>query len=672
MHRIFPLLARDFYGEQYDHIITPPELISASYSREAINKESKIILAFDQDVKFNNTFKVNGKTQHLKDQFFLRKNSEDPLTFNAVKSLMNHGNKIFIKLKDNTRYNLITYLPGKYYVNTKDIYNGPWIKGSQNNLGALSFDSRTIEIASAETHFAPDSMMTYKTVTDKKGNSSDLKLHFFFPANHYPGRKRPAIVFFFGGGWNGGSPDQFYPHCDYLASRGMVAISAEYRVKSRNNTSPRECVKDGKSAIRWIRQNAANLGIDSYKLAAGGGSAGGQVAAATGTVKGFEEEGEDQSISSRPNALVLFNPVFDNGPDGYGYDRVKNYWREFSPLHNLTENTPPTIVFLGTNDKLIPVSTAEKYKQQMETNGRRCDLHVYDGQGHGFFNSWHKAYYNKTVIEMDRFLASLDYLESEPAIAPDREDAIFTDYDIHEFTFKGRKAKIVFPHKSNQQRNWIWRARFWGHEPQTDLALLERGFHVAYVDVGGLFGNEQAVKIWDDFYAFATEKYQLNHKVVLEGMSRGGLIVYNWANRNADKVAAIYADAPVCDFKSWPMGKWTGTGSETEWQNCLEVYGMTEEEALVFKGNPVDHMENIAKARVPILHVVGNKDEVVPVSENTAELNRRLESLGWTMMVIHKSETGHHPHSLKDPKPIVDFILNNTKNMKREIYGKPE
>ncbi len=484
-HRIFPLLARDFYGEQYDHTITPPELISASYSREAINKESKIILTFDQDVKFKNSLEVNGKTHYLRDQFFLGKNSEDPLMTNQVKTFMGYGNKLFIKLKDNERYNLITYLPGKYYMNTDEIYNGPWIRGSQNNLGALSFDRREIEITSSNRHFVPDSMMTYKTVTDKKGNPSDLKLHVFFPENYHPVQKRPAIVFFFGGGWNGGSPDQFYPHCDYLASRGMVAISAEYRVKSRNNTSPRECVKDGKSAIRWIRQSAADLGIDPDKLAAGGGSAGGQVAAATGTVKGFEEEGEDQSISSRPNALVLFNPVFDNGPEGYGYDRVKNYWRAFSPLHNLNSNTPPTIVFLGTNDKLIPVSTAEKYKQQMETNGRRCDLHVYDGQGHGFFNFWHKAYYNKTVIEMDRFLISLGYLEGEPTIADDWEDTIFKDYDIDTFTFKGREARVVFPHKSNDKRNWIWRARFWGHEPQTDIALLEMGFHVAYVEVGG-------------------------------------------------------------------------------------------------------------------------------------------------------------------------------------------
>jgi acetyl esterase/lipase len=196
----------------------------------------------------------------------------------------------------------------------------------------------------------------------------------------------------------------------------MVAMSAEYRVKSKHGTSPRECVKDGKSAIRWIRLHANELGIDPRRLAAGGGSAGGHVAAATATVDGFNQEGEDRSISCRPNALVLFNPVFDNGPVGYGYDRVKEYWEQFSPMHNISENTPPTIVFLGTKDKLIPVATAERYKKLMAGKGCRCDLHLYKDQGHGFFNYRNKKYYAATVIEADKFLVSLGYLKGEPTL----------------------------------------------------------------------------------------------------------------------------------------------------------------------------------------------------------------------------------------------------------------
>ncbi|MFP6886251.1 MAG: alpha/beta hydrolase fold domain-containing protein [Opitutales bacterium] len=253
-------------------------------------------------------------------------------------------------------------------------------------------------------------------VAYKEASRSKLILNIFYPDGHDPKKeKRPAIVFFFGGGWNGGNPGQFGPHCEYLASRGMIAMSADYRVKSRQGTSPFECVKDGKSAVRWIRENAKKLGIDPDRLAAGGGSAGGHVAAATGTVKGLEEDGEDLSVSSRPNALVLFNPVYDNGPKGWGHSRVADRYKQISPIHNIRKGTPPTIVFLGDKDSLIPVSTAEKYKALMEKVGSRSDLHVYAGQPHGFFNKGRKGnYYEKTVLEMDKFLTTLGWMKDKP------------------------------------------------------------------------------------------------------------------------------------------------------------------------------------------------------------------------------------------------------------------
>ncbi len=271
-------------------------------------------------------------------------------------------------------------------------------------LGACSAYALEIE------GFEPDEQLVYKTVGTK-----ELKLHVFNPENHTSADKRPAIVFFFGGGWAGGSPTQFHPQCEYLASRGMVAMSAEYRVKSRDGTTPRECVKDGKSAIRWVRAHASELGIDPDQIIAGGGSAGGHVAAATGTTSAFEEDGEDRSISSCPDALVLFNPVYDNGPTGWGGDTVQDYWEQISPMHNINEKTPPTVVFLGTEDALIPVATAQEYKRLMEQKGRRCDLHLYEGQGHGFFN-YGRGPYLETVAEMDRFLVSLGYLQEGIAL----------------------------------------------------------------------------------------------------------------------------------------------------------------------------------------------------------------------------------------------------------------
>jgi len=255
--------------------------------------------------------------------------------------------------------------------------------------------------------------IVYKTVGDVK-----LKLHVFEPRNRSPQGQLPAIVFFFGGGWVGGNPSQFFPQCDYLASRGMVAISAEYRTKKNGGATPFECVADGKSAVRYVRAHAQQLGIDPDRLAAGGGSAGGHVAAATGTLKGLEPDGEDLSVSSRPNAMVLFNPVYDNGPGGYGHSRVKDRYKEISPVHNIGRHTPPAIVFFGTKEKLVSRAVMEAFKAKMDKLGVRSELHLYEGQGHGFFNYGRSdnVYFVKTMRQTDRFLSSLGFLEGEPEL----------------------------------------------------------------------------------------------------------------------------------------------------------------------------------------------------------------------------------------------------------------
>ena len=281
-----------------------------------------------------------------------------------------------------------------------------------------------------------------------------------------------------------------------------------------------------------------------------------------------------------------------------------------------------------------------------------------------------KRYYSSSRKILILILLMITLSRMIPASAQDRQH--WHGYEILDSTLDGRNIKIVFPDRPNENRDWIWRARFWGHEPQTDLALLEHGFHVAYIDVAGLFGNKEAVGIWEGFYAWATKSFRLNQKVVLEGMSRGGLIIYNWARQNTDKVACIYGDAPVCDFKSWPLGNGMGQGSETASKVLLTQYRYTEEQALESKENPVDHLEVIARAQIPILHVVGDADVVVPVSENTALMKARLIELGWDMQVLHKPGVGHHPHSLIDPKPIVDFILIHTGNRKPAISPQPE
>jgi pimeloyl-ACP methyl ester carboxylesterase len=229
-----------------------------------------------------------------------------------------------------------------------------------------------------------------------------------------------------------------------------------------------------------------------------------------------------------------------------------------------------------------------------------------------------------------------------------------------DFEVDGRDCIEVNPKSAAPGKPWIWRARFFGHEPQTDQALLDKGFHLVFMDVGDWFGSPRAVAHWDAFYIYLTESHGLSKKVALEGMSRGGLIVYNWAKANPEKVACIYADAPVCDIRSWPGGKGAGAGSPKSWETCKAVHGLTEEQAVDFTGNPVDGLEALARAGVPLLHICGAADKVVPMAENTDVLKKRYEALGGSIRVISKPGVGHHPHSLKDPSVIVDFILKHT------------
>lgn len=228
----------------------------------------------------------------------------------------------------------------------------------------------------------------------------------------------------------------------------------------------------------------------------------------------------------------------------------------------------------------------------------------------------------------------------------------FYGFICQSFDYDGLKCKIVQPKTSAEGHPFIWRARFWGHEPQTDISLLERGFHVVYCDVADLYGSSEAVARWDRFYELL-QRGGLSQKAVLEGMSRGGLVVYNWAAANGDKVACVYADAPVLDIKSWPMGK-----SDTDTKNLMNVYGFADSaEYTNFAANPLDNAAEIATFHFPILHIVGDADDVVPVAENTQPFEQKIRENGGLIEVIHKPDVGHHPHSLKDPGAITRFIL---------------
>ena len=257
--------------------------------------------------------------------------------------------------------------------------------------------------------------LTYKSVGDVK-----LNLYVFNPADHQPTDKRAAIVFFFGGGWSGGSPGQFYEQCKHLAAKGMVAIAADYRVATRQQVKAASCVADAKSAVRFVRKEAARLGIDPNKIVAAGGSAGGHIAACTGVLDNFDETGEDKSISSVPNAMVLFNPALVLAPvEGVDVARAARFKdrmgvdpQSLSPFHHVKKGVPPTLVLHGKADSTVPYATAELFAKAMTAAGNECQLVGYDDQAHGFFNFGRGdgEFYKKTVAAMDEFLAAHGYL----------------------------------------------------------------------------------------------------------------------------------------------------------------------------------------------------------------------------------------------------------------------
>jgi len=251
---------------------------------------------------------------------------------------------------------------------------------------------------------------TTKTFTFKKTKQADLAIHVHFPPDWKKEDKRPAIVFFFGGGFQFGDVSQFVPQAAYFASRGMVAARADYRVKSRHGVEPDACVEDAKSAVRWLRQNAATLGLDADRLVACGSSSGGYLAAST-ACPGLEPEGEDLKFSSKANALILVNPFLP-------FVKDKANWKIVPTLH-LSKDTPPTLILFGTKDELLP--RADEYMAKSKEVGHKAEMFSAAGVGHGFAGK--SPWREKVIQREDEFLVSLGYLQGKPTIkVPDAKD----------------------------------------------------------------------------------------------------------------------------------------------------------------------------------------------------------------------------------------------------------
>ena len=250
----------------------------------------------------------------------------------------------------------------------------------------------------------------------KKVDSTLLNLYIYKPLDFSPSKIYNCVVFFHGGGWNNGSPKMFKRQSMYFASRGMIAISVEYRLKNTHGTTPFQATEDAKSSIRYIRKYANELNINPDAIIAGGGSAGGHLAASCALISNFDNPNEDLSVSSKPNALVLLNPVLDLGPGYYAHKRFGQRYKDLSPIEHIKEESPSTIILVGTKDRIVPIEMVTSFKEKMNAKKNRCDLVLYKDQGHAFFAKKPIKYFIETTAKIDDFLVSLGYLNGKSTI----------------------------------------------------------------------------------------------------------------------------------------------------------------------------------------------------------------------------------------------------------------
>ncbi len=258
----------------------------------------------------------------------------------------------------------------------------------------------------------PDAIELFKTTPQ-----GELKLHVFLPPeNADDAPPRGALVLFHGGGWAQGRANAFYWQANTLASKGMVVISAEYRLIREHGTTPFECVADAKSAIRFVRANAAKWNIDPDHIAAGGGSAGGHVAACTAMLEGFEDADDPSpEVSSRPDALVLWNPVLDTSKNGFGHKRVGENPEQLSPLHQVTGDIPPTLIFNGVADPTAKITAARDMDAKLEKLGGESTLIAYTDEVHAFFykGKGQGRCFVDTLARAEAFLREHGFLQAQ-------------------------------------------------------------------------------------------------------------------------------------------------------------------------------------------------------------------------------------------------------------------
>ena len=418
--------------------------------------------------------------------------------------------------------------------------------------------------------------VVYKTVGDR-----ELRMYINYPPGWKATDKRGVIVFFFGGGWTGGSVGQFEDQAAYLASRGLVAARADYRVKSRDGVTPDECVEDARSAVRWIRKNAKRLGIDPGRLIASGGSAGGHLAACTMIKDSVDAEGDDLSISTVPQAMVLFNPVlsFKHEIMIGRLGEKKNLAGKISPTLHLHKKAPPALILFGTDDRLKVFG--DEYWKKAKGLGVRADKFLAEGQGHGFFNR--SPWKERTLIAADKFLASLGFLEGEPTV---KAPAEIPDAQRRRRRGGGRRA-----HPDTAR----WPSLF-----DADLANAVKPEGVWTVSDGVLTASEDKA-IWTkkDF-----DNFILDLEFKTADGTNSGVIVYctdkkNWIPNSVEvQIADDYAEEWAKSPKTWHCGAIFGHLAPTksmvkkpgEW-NRLTIRCMDQKIDVMLNGERVASMD---------------------------------------------------------------------------------
>jgi pimeloyl-ACP methyl ester carboxylesterase/lysophospholipase L1-like esterase len=352
-------------------------------------------------------------------------------------------------------------------------------------------------------------------------------------------------------------------------------------------------------------------------------------------------------------------PNFIIAPDGVHADRVGHHWIAWTILCDWG------ILDSDSNPVNPEIMKLVQERQRILKDSWLTDTgHKRPGMNHGLPLPEAQRRASELDVKI-KTLARQKLASSFPGHESDYHG--FTRYD---FVVDTCPTIVVTPKATAPGKPWIWRAEFFDHRPETDLALLAKGFHLVYVQVGNTFGCPDAMAHWDVVYKELTQKHGFSRKPALEGLSRGGLYIYNWAAAHPKNVSVVYGDAPVCDFKSWPGGKGKGPGSPEDWAKLIKDYHFASEaEALAHKLNPIDNLKPLARAGVPLLHVYGDADEVVPYQENTSIIKERYEKLGGHIKLIVKHGVGHHPHGLDDPTPIVEYILRHTPAWKASVKG---